>query len=145
MTEAPRHNSKWTFSLATMLLVITIACLATALILTNRRLTRLERRQLSHDPLTLEEVVTQFEKQTTLAPISTEVIDVRYSEEKDAYKVRFSWTNSTTQKTWTTDIILESDDYGAYLGKIRSRPFVEPLGATYGFPIVVQSASKIQR
>ena len=71
-------------SLGTLLLVVTIVCLATALMLEHRRLTQIERqlaetkRELSTlQPLSAEEVARQFENATTLGPISTTVKDVR--------------------------------------------------------------------
>lgn len=131
----------WKFSLSTMLMVVTIACLATALVLTSRRLAETESLLGSMKPLPLKEIAAQFEKKTTLGPIATKVTDVRYSPEADAYKVQFSWTNKDTDETWTSDVILKSGDYGAYVGRIRNGPFATPLGYTDGYPVAVRTPS----
>ena len=142
MTESGSNQRQpWTFSLGSMLMAVTIACLATALFATHRRLADTESQLRSMQPLSTRDVATQFEGCTTVGPISTEVTDVRYSPEDDSYKVRFSWTNQDDGQTWWTDVILKSDGYGSYGGMIRNGPFTKPLGYKNGFAVAVQTPS----
>lgn len=91
--------------------------------------------------MSVEDVSRQFTKHTTLGPITVIVKDVRYSSQKDAYKIEFSWTDTTTGKTRHMDVQLANDTYGTYFGMIRNGPFIEPLGYEDGYPVAVQTPS----
>ncbi|MCA9102750.1 MAG: hypothetical protein KDA63_16440 [Planctomycetales bacterium] len=151
--SAGRSPTRWLqFKLGNLLLLVTIVGLVLALIATNLRLVHVQR-ELSHRdaelatlrPLPVEDVAAQFEKQTTLGTITTTVKDVRYSEEHDAYRVSFSWTDSTSVQTWFTDVTLESNGYGQYLGVIGNGPFVQSLGNTKGLTVLIESPSTFQK
>ena len=139
------------FSLGTLLLVVTIVGLATALMLEHRRLSQIERQlaetqqELSTlQPLSAEEVARQFENATTLGPISTTVQDVRYSPTEDAYQVEFAWMNEKKNKErWSSQVKLTSDGYGRYFGRIRSDAFTQPLGHKDGFTVAVETPSPL--
>lgn len=106
----------------------------------ERELAEIHQERL---PLSAEEVARQFEEGTTLGPISTTVKDVRYSPAEDAYKVDLSWTDATTGNSWSTDVILSTDGYGTYFGRIRNRPFIELLGHEDGFTVAVKTPSPL--
>lgn len=133
------------FSIGTMLLVVTIACLATALLLNQRRIGNLERQLKATLPLSVDEVARQFEERTTMGAVTTTVNDVRYSEEKDTYKVRFSWTVAKSKNRWKSEVFLEPDGYGAYHGTIRSSPYLTSLGRKFPFAVEVQTPSPLTR
>jgi hypothetical protein len=139
---------RFQFSLATLLLWTAVACLAVSMVVMNRKLVRTQyelaesRRQLAAmHPLPLEEVARQFEAHASLGPVRVKVEDVRYSTKDDAYKIRFSWTDSTTGQTWSSDIKLVGDGFGAYVGTIHNDPFVKLLGYKNGFPVAIASPS----
>jgi len=148
-SQKDKHRG-FRFTIGTTLLWLAIAGLVANTIVINWRITMLQReiddqqRELNtHRPLPPQEVASQFEKRTTLGPITTSVKDVRYSPDTDSYKVEFTWINSTTGKTWQTDVELESDGYGAYFGQIRNGPFIKPLGYEESFAILVEAPSPL--
>ena len=98
----------------------------------------------SQRPIPAVEVARQFEKATTIPPITVTVTDVRYSSTKDSYKIDFSWVDRTTNKSWHSDIKLESDGFGAYYGTIRNGPYIKPLGHKNGYAVSVNSKSPLQ-
>ncbi|MCM2374720.1 hypothetical protein [Aporhodopirellula aestuarii] len=107
----------------------------------SRQITQLKQELTSQQPLSPKEVARQFEKRATLGPITTTVKDVRYSLEADAYKVNFSWVDSTSGKTWYSDLRLNHDGFGKYYGQIRNGPFIQPLGYKEAFAITVETPS----
>lgn len=107
----------------------------------QQELSRIKRDPDSQVPMSVEDVSRQFTKHTTLGPITVIVKDVRYSSQKDAYKIEFSWTDTTTGKTRHMDVQLANDTYGTYFGMIRNGPFIEPLGYEDGYPVAVQTPS----
>ena len=145
-SETPERpaSQRMRFSLGSLLLWTAIVGLATAYIMNSRKLSRLQSELDAHRPIPVAEVATQFEKATTIPPITVTVKDVRYSSTKDSYKIDFSWTDRTTNKSWFSDIHLKSDGYGAYYGTIRNGPFVQPLGYKNGFTVAVNSKSSLQ-
>ena len=148
MTEVASQSTRprpFRFSVGSLLLVVTVVCLATALVLTNRKLAQTERELTTLQPLSAEEVAQQFEKCTKLGPISTTVKDVRYSPTDDAYKVSFSWVDAISRKTWHTEVKLTADGYGTYFGIIRSGEFIRPLGHKDGFSVSVKTSSPLKK
>lgn len=133
------------FSLGSMLMIVTIACLATALVILSGRLNIAERQLESLQPISIQEVADQFEKSTTFAQMSTEVTDVRYSPTEDAYKVKFSFVNrdDPQKRNWSTSVTLKSNGYGEYYGRILSGPFCEALGYKNGFSVSVRTPSAL--
>lgn len=129
------------FSVGTLLLWIAIGALAMNTIIMGRKVTQLKQELASQQPLPAREVARQFEKRTTLGVIATTVKDVRYSTEADAYKIDFSWVDSTTGKTWHSDVQLNHDGFGVFYGKIRNGPFIEPLGYKHSFAVAVETPS----
>ncbi|KAA5546996.1 hypothetical protein FYK55_00835 [Roseiconus nitratireducens] len=138
------------WSIGTALLWVAIAGLVANSIMMHRRTTLLQQK-IDHQqremsalrPLPPEEVASQFERSTTLGPITTSVKDVRYSPEKDAYRIEFGWTDATTGKQWFTDVELKSDGYGTYYGQIRNHPFIEPLGREEFYAVSVRTPSPL--
>ena len=167
MTEVASQSTRsrpFRYSVGNLLLVVTVVSLATALLLTHRKLSQIERklaeteRELTtFQPLRADEVARQFVERTTINSISTTVQDVRYSPTDDAYKVKFSWVDPTTGKKWSSEVKLAADGYGTYMGRITfneffksvytppDKPFVEPLSGRYDFVVVVQTPSPIKR
>ncbi len=148
MTEqspAPAKPSsrRFQFSLGAMLLWVAIVCLAISNAMTLREIFELKRELTAQRPLPAQEVARQFRENTTLGPISVSVGDVRYSSKADSYKVEYSWTDANTGKTWSSDIELMPDGYGAYYGVIRNGPFVTPLGVKNGFTVAVKTPSPL--
>ena len=127
--------------MGTLLLWVAILAVAINTALLNRQIYLLKHEVAAQQPLTPKEVARQFEKSTTLGPISTSVRDVRYSEEADTYRVEFSWVDATTGKTWFTDVRLKHDGFGIYYGKIRNGPFIKPLGYKDSFTVAVETPS----
>jgi len=134
---------KWPYRLSfgTILLWVAIVCITIAIIMMKRDLSQIKQNLNSQVPLSVQEVAQQFQKRTTLGPITVTVKDVRYSSEKDSYKIDFSWTDATTGKIWHTDVQLTNDTYGTYFGVIRNDPFFKPLGYEDGYPVAVESPS----
>lgn len=132
-------------SLSTTALWIAVVGLAIALVLTNRTLRNTQRELAALRPLSVEDVARQFEARTSVSPMKVNVSDVRYSPEKDAYRVAFSWTDSNTTKEWSSDVMLESDGFGVYLGVIRNSEFAGPLGHTNGFTVAVTTPSTLAK
>ena len=155
MAEKVAQSSRprlFRFSLGNLLLLVLVVCLATALLVTHRRLVQLERsftetqRELrALQPLSAEDVAIQFEKSTTGGPIATTVEDVRYSPTEDAYKVSFSWLNATTGQSTYTSVKLKGDGFGAYKGVIHSAKFATPLGHKDSVPVFVRTASPLTK
>lgn len=146
-----RPSNRLQFSLGSILTWTAILCLAVGVVMINRQLANLRQEVavLSQDtessrPLSVTEVADQFEKLATLGPIKTTVRDVRYSPEKDAFHIEFSWVDSNTSDKWSGSVELESNGYGKYFGQIRNGPFVEPLGLEK-YPVVVESPSIFER
>ncbi|WP_442511297.1 hypothetical protein SH528x_002967 [Novipirellula sp. SH528] len=137
-TPVPR---RFRFSIGTLLLWIAIGALTMNTIIMSRQVTQLKQELTSQQPLSPKEVARQFEKSTTLGPITTTVKDVRYSSEADAYRVNFSWADSASGKTWHSDLRLNHDGFGVYSGQIRNGPFIQPLGYKEAFPIAVERPS----
>jgi len=142
-TQAPSKR-RFRFSLGSMLLWAAIVCLATSNLVTSRQLSQLKRELDANQPLTATEVARQFQDNTTLGPISVTVKDVRYSPDTDSYKVDFSWTDATTNKTWSSDVELTSDGYGTYYGQIRNGPFIQALGHKESFTVAVKTTSPLR-
>jgi hypothetical protein len=122
---------------------VAIGCLAVTNVLTHRELSAVKRELDANRPLSAKEVARQFQQNTTLGPIAVKVRDVRYSPDKDSYKVDFSWTDATTNKSWSSDIELTADGYGAYYGQIRNGPFIGPLGYKEAFSVAIKSPSPL--
>lgn len=140
---APRRRLR--FSLGSLLLLVTAISLAIALALTHQKLTIADRQLKAVQPLSPEEVASQFESQTTLGSIKTTVRDVRYSPGENAYKVAFSWVESKTAQEWSTEVILTADGFGAYHGKIQSDQFVKPSGIGLDFfPVELKTPSPLR-
>lgn len=135
---------RFRFSIGTLLLWVAVCGLILNTVSMNRKLSQLSQEVASQRPLPTIEVARQFEESTTLGPISTTVKDVRYSEKADAYRVKFSWLDSTTGKTWYSDVRLEHDGFGVYYGKIRNGPFIQPLGRTDSFSVAVETPSSFK-
>ena len=150
-TSTAKPPRRFRFSIGTLLLLTAIVGLTANAIVTSRRIAMLKQQLESQErelsalsPLPPEEVARQFEKNTTLGPISVSVKDVRYSPDSDSYKVDFSWTDSNkTSQTWNGDVILNSDGYGAYHGEIRHGPFIKPLGRKEAYSVVVKTPSPL--
>jgi hypothetical protein len=118
------------FSLGSLLLLMAVVGLSIALGLTYRKLDRAERELNALQPVSREEVARQFESNTSFGPHRTTVTDVRYSQKEDAYRVTFSWVDSTTNKPWSSDLTLRSaDGFGNYQGQIDVPEFTKQLSA----------------
>jgi hypothetical protein len=136
VADETRASTRYQFSLGSMLLVIAIACMAMWMFAMSRSLTHvsarlrvLEGEQTASRPLSAEEVARQFEMATNVNQLKTKVEDVRYSPEKDAYRVTFSWTDPVTKSQWSTDAMLKSDGFGVYFGPILSGEFLKAIGS----------------
>jgi hypothetical protein len=145
-------SKRFRISLATLLLWFALVGLLVSNLLLSHRLSVVEHEWQSRKqeletirPLPLAEVARQFEARTTRGPISVSVKDVRYSADKDSYKIYFSWTDSSSNKTWSTDVELKSDGYGSYYGQIRNGPFIQPLGYKESFTVVVITPSSMSK
>jgi hypothetical protein len=133
------HRPRFQFSIASLLLCMTVACLIVMQVMTQRELNSLKRELSTTRPLSAKEVARQFEKRTTLASIATKVSDVRYSPQDDSYKIAYSWTDSSTGQTWSSDVFLNADGYGSYVGKIISKEFIGPLGRNDAYYVSVET------
>ena len=138
------------FSLGQLLSIVTITCLVLAIVLMSLQMRmlsgRLEttQRELSAlQPLPVQEVAEQFEQQTTLNPIATQVKDVRYSPQEDAYLVGFSWTVKGGQPMYT-DVKLKGDGFGGYFGRIPNDEFIKPLGNPDPYVIYIRAPSLLE-
>lgn len=109
----------------------------------NYRISQMQRETASQYPLHPAEVARQFEELATVGPIKTTVKDVRFSAEADAYRVKFSWFDSTSGKTWHSGLRLNHDGFGVYIGQIHNAPFVRPLG-TEVYTVAVRTPSLIE-
>lgn len=136
---------RFRFSIGTILLWVAIAALTINTVIMNRHVARLGNDLASQRPLAPREVARQFEQRTTLGTIATTVKDVRYSPEADTYEVEFSWADAASGKTWHSDVRLNHDGFGTYLGQIRGQPFIEPLGHKDFFPVSVKTPSPLDR
>jgi hypothetical protein len=134
------------FRLSTLLLVVAVFALSIALIITQRRLVKLEAEALLNKPLSVEEVARQFTDQTSRGLIKTKVTDVRYSPKGDVYLVSFSWYDPTSKQTWSTGMRLKADGFGKYFGTIDSDPYKQSVGTatTSVFPVVVEAPSPLK-
>lgn len=143
--NVPQANvpRRFRFSIGTLLLWMAVVALTANTVITNRRVAQLKQELESQRPLPPREVARQFEENTTLGPIATSVKDVRYSSASDAYRVKYSWVDSTTGKSWQSDIDLKSDGFGTYYGQIRNDPFLQPLGQKEFFVVAVKTPSPL--
>lgn len=140
-TSSPR---RFRFSIGTLLLWIAIGAVTMNSIIMRRQVAQLEQELASQQPLAPKDVAHQFEKSTTLGPITTTVKDVRYSAEADAYRVEFSWDDSASGETWYSDVRLDHDGFGTYYGEIRNGPFIQPLGHKEAFVVLVETPSSFE-
>ena len=135
------------FSLGSMLMLTAVVGLSISLVLVYSRLVRTERALSTLQPISVEEVARQFERNTSIGGgrITTKVTDVRYSPEENAYKVVFSWTDSQSGQRWGSDVKLKSDGFGTYFGQIRNSEFVKFLTTSDAYTVVVESPSTLER
>jgi hypothetical protein len=145
-TERPRF---WRvrFSIGSLLLLMALVGLAITLGITYRKLDRAERELSAMRPLSRDEVAQQFERNTSFGSHRTTVTDVRYSQKDDAYRVTFSWVDSTTNKEWSTDLTLRSDGFGLYQGVIDVPEFTKQLssfGVTGSHRVFVGKSSTLK-
>lgn len=133
------------FSLGNLLLLVTVVALAISLVMTYRKLDRMERAFDAMQPMSPQQVARQFERQTTLGKVRTTVNDVRYSQKEDAYKVSFSWLDSNGQH-WSSEVLLNPDGFGKYSGEILSSEFVTSVGSGRNnrFAVGVQTPSPLK-
>ncbi len=129
-------------SLTSVFCLLLIAVLVITNLVTGWRLLRIQRELSAYRPLPPKEVARQFEENTTLGRISTKVVDVRYSADKDAYRVAFSWRDTKAAETWYSEVDLASNGYGLYGGVIRSDAFVQPLERE-SYSVAVQTPSPL--
>jgi len=131
---------------------VVVVCLLFSLVLSTRRLEQATRelaqaklQMAALHPLDPEAVAQQFETQTTLAPMSTKVRDVRYSKTQDAYYIEFAFTDAKTGQTAITGLNLKGDGFGGWYGEIRNDSFVVPLGRNLGdaYSVYVRTPSSI--
>jgi hypothetical protein len=144
--DVPRPR-RFQFSLGSMLLLTAVVGLSISLVLVYSKLVHTERALNALQPISAEEVARQFERNTTIGGgrISTNVTDVRYSPAENAYKVDFSWTDSQTGQSWSSDVKLKSDGFGTYFGQIRNSEFVKPLKSSDSYLVVVETPSALKR
>lgn len=135
------------FSLGSMLMLTAVVGLSISLVLVYSKLVRTERALSALQPISVEEVARQFERNTSIGGgrITTKVTDVRYSPAENAYKVNFSWTDSQTGQSWSSDVKLKSDGFGMYFGQIRNSEFVKPLKSSDVYLVVVETPSALRR
>ena len=139
MTDKP---SPWLqFRLSTLLLLVAIFGLTVALIISQILISRLEAEAATGRPISVEEVARQFEKQTGSGPVGVKVTGIRYSSKDDAYRVEFSWIDPMTKQNWQSEVQLKADGYGKFFGMIGSDQFMQSLGYTGHFPVVVETPS----
>jgi len=135
------------FSIGSMLLLTAIVGLSIALALVYGKLVRVERTLSALQPIAVEDFARQFENVTTVGGgrIRTKVTDVRYSPVENAYKVRFSWTDSQTGGQWSSNVILKSDGFGTYFGQIRNPEFLVPIKAGDSYMVAIESPPALER
>lgn len=145
-----RSTRRFQFSIGAVLLWVVIVGLVASNVMVVRELASLKEELAKHQqelasyrPLPPEDVARQFEKKTTFGPLATTATDVRYSVDRDSYKVSFSWTGGTAIRRGST-VELIGDDYGEYYGKIRLSDFLDAQGGGEFFPVVVKSASPLE-
>lgn len=136
-----RHR---TFSLSTMLMAITIGCLAMALFLANRRLAEYESELKFLRPLPVDELARDFEQKTSQGPVSTYVTDIRCSA-NGICKLTYTWTIDGSNQYTSTEIILSHDGYGTYYCKIREQPLAKLLGNQNGVDYTFQTPPAFKR
>jgi len=138
-SEAETLTRRFRFSLRGLLAVVTIVCLALALLITFFQLSRI-RQELAQAnqqlqamrPLAPEEVAAQLEEQTNYVSATGKVQDVRYSAAQDEYLVRFAYTIKKTGQTSMTEIRLKGDGFGQWAGAIQSPDFAAATGVASG-------------
>lgn len=146
-----RSTRRFQFSIGAVLLWVVIVGLVASNVIVVGELASLKEELAKHQqelasyrPLSPEDVARQFEKRTTFGPIATTVNDVRYSVDRDSYKVRFSWTSATTIARRSSEVELAGNDYGEYYGKIHFSEFLDAQGGGKFFSVVVKSASPLE-
>lgn len=148
--NVPEENEKHRlprvrFSIGSLLLWTAMIALAVNSLIMSRTVSQLKQELAPQLDLPPSEVARQFERATKVGPIATTVRDVRYSEASDAYRIDFSWTDSTSGKTWYSDVQLNHDGFGVYIGQIRNSPFLQPLGHKNPFSVAVEKPSSFTK
>jgi hypothetical protein len=113
------------FRLSTLLLLIVVIGLSIALIIAQRRITKLEAAAATTRPLSVREVAQQFEKYCAIGALTVQVTDCRYSTKQNVYDVEFSWANPNTKQRHHASVSLWPYREGKYSGTIQSDEFVE--------------------
>ena len=141
------HPRRLRFSLSTLLLLVAIFGLSVALIISQIRISRLEREAATGRPLAFEEVARQFEQQRSTNGVTVKVTDVRYSAKEDVYRVSYSWIDPKTRQNWSTEIRLKSDGFGRYYGTIESDPYKQSIGipTTNVVGVIVETPSPLKQ
>ena len=141
------HPRRLRFSLSTLLLLVAIFGLSVALIISQIRISRLEREAATGRPLAFEEVARQFEQQRSTNGVTVKVTDVRYSAKEDVYRVSYSWIDPKTRQNWSTEIRLKSDGFGRYYGTIESDPYKQSIGlpTTNVVAVIVETPSPLKQ
>jgi hypothetical protein len=141
------HPRRLRFSLSTLLLLVAIFGLSVALIISQIRISRLEREAATGRPLAFEEVARQFEQQKSTNGVTVKVTDVRYSAKEDVYRVSFSWIDPKTRQNWSTETRLKSDGFGRYYGTIESDPYKQSIGlpTTNVVAVIVETPSPLKQ
>jgi len=124
------------FSLASLLILMTVVCLALSLAFVygrlqevESRLSMIDGRQVLQMPIPAQEVVRQLENHLNFSGVQINVADVRYSPSEDAYKVDLSWSDPAAKLIWSTDVKLKSDGFGRYFGATHSSEFLKVAGS----------------
>lgn len=130
VTDESSPRPKLRFAISSLLLGTTIVALTIALIWTQLEVQRLKKDVQANRKLTVDEVAASIENRASIHPFPVKVRDVRYSPEKDAYRVRFEFTDVADKERYVTDVTLVGDGFGAYTGRIQNDRFLAPLNRT---------------
>lgn len=139
LSEKMNRKPRLRYSLGTLLLLMTVICLAIALAIVYTKYSRAERQLTAMMPMSVEEVARRFEESTQTATTKIKVTDVRHSAAENAYKITFSWKDATTGQEWATDVKLVSDGFGVYFGKVYSSEFLKSVGSKNDYYVVAIS------
>lgn len=130
LEDSVENNHKpraFRFTIGTFLLGTTLTALFITVMIVQRNVRQLQQNGSPQKPFSISEIATSVENYASVHPKPVKVVDVQYSPRSDSYKVWFTFVDTTTGESLKTNVILNGDGYGSYIGCIKHDRFLAPL------------------
>jgi hypothetical protein len=142
-TQELKKPRRFQFSILSLLLLMAVVGLSFSLVSVYSRLREVERQLTAMQPMTAGQVAERFEANTTIGPVTTKVLDVRFSPKANAYRVDFSWTDRRSGGNWNSAVTLKPDGFGTYSGPILDWEYLQATGVGEVYVAAVKTPSPL--